>query len=127
MDIARAVLAKSRRGVSTVARTIGIARSSLTAKPKIGKRGRKALPDEQLVGEIRAVIDEQGSYGYRRAWATIRRRRRERDEAGPNHKRVYRVMKAHQLLLARSTGADVDDRRHDGTISVEEKQSALVF
>ncbi|MGZ2478785.1 putative transposase [Sinorhizobium medicae] len=36
----------------------------------------------------------------------------------PNAKRVYRVMKLHNLLLVRHTGA-VDDRLHDGQVAVE--------
>lgn len=104
--------------MSTVARIIGASRSALTAKPQNARRGRKPMPDEPLLREIREVIDERASYGYRRAWAILRRRRRLRGESGPNHKRVYRVMQVHKLLLERGTGKD-DDRRHDGKIAVE--------
>lgn len=120
MDIARAVLAANpRRGVATVARAIGASRSALTSQPKNGKRGRKALPHDELLQEIRKIVDERASYGYRRAWGILRRRRRRRGECGPNHKRVYRVMKTHNLLLERSSGVGID-RRHDGTIAVAE-------
>lgn len=71
------------------------------AQPKNGKRGRKALSQDDLLQEIREIIDERVSYGYRRAWGILRRRRRRRGECGPNHKRVYRVMKANSLLLER--------------------------
>src|SRR5499427_6957279 len=37
----------------------------------------------------------------------------------PNHKRVYRVMKVHGLLLDRHVGGD--ERRHDGRIAVDER------
>lgn len=115
---ARAVLAaNSRRGIATVARAIGASRSALTAQPKNGKRGRKPLDD--LLQEIRGIIDERASYGYRRAWGIFRRRRRERGECGPNHKRVYRVMKGQHLPLERSTGEGID-RHHDGEIAVAE-------
>jgi len=120
VDIARAVLAADpRRGVATVARAIGASRSALTAKPKNGKRGRKAMPSDELLREIREVVDERASYGYRRACGILRRKRRLRGETGPNHKRVYRVMKTNGLLLERSTG-DSAERRHDGTIAVAE-------
>ena len=36
----------------------------------------------------------------------------------PNHKRVYRAMKAHGLLLQRHAGG-VEARRHDGRIAVD--------
>src|SRR5262249_30280784 len=49
-------------------------------------------------------------YGYRRVHALIRRHRRERGEATVNVKRVYRVMKAHGLLLERHTGSHVERR-----------------
>jgi len=35
-----------------------------------------------------------------------------------NHKRVYRVMKAHRLLLQRHAGG-AEERRHDGRIAVD--------
>lgn len=120
MDIARAILAaKSGRGASTVARVIGASRSALMAKPKNGRLGRKPLPQDALLVEIREVIDERASYGYRRAWAMLRRRRRTRGQLGPNHKRVYRVMQANKLLLQRGTGKD-EERRHDSKIAVDE-------
>src|SRR5205085_2274139 len=37
----------------------------------------------------------------------------------PNHKRVYRVMKVHDLLLDRHAGGT--ERRHDGRIAVDER------
>src|SRR5215218_4689817 len=36
----------------------------------------------------------------------------------PNHKRIYRVMKAHGLLLQRHAGG-AEERRHDGRIAVD--------
>lgn len=36
----------------------------------------------------------------------------------PSHKRVYRVMKEHGLLVQRHAGGA--ERRHDGTIAVEQ-------
>ncbi len=120
MDLARAVLAAGpRRKVNTVARALRVSRSALMAKPKNGHRGRPALVDDALLEEIKHIIAEQGSYGYRRTWAILRRERRKRGLPVPNHKRVYRVMKAHELLLQRSTG-NASERRHDGKIAVAE-------
>jgi putative transposase len=39
----------------------------------------------------------------------------------PNHKRVYRVMKVHGLLLDRHAGGV--ERRHDGRIAVDARCS----
>ena len=55
--------------MKTVAEVIGVSRSNLIERmrerPK--KRiGRPPLPDEELVGEIKAVNAELSTYGYRR-------------------------------------------------------------
>lgn len=120
MDLSRAVLAAgSGRNVSTVAQALRVSRSALTAKPKNGRRGRPPLVDDALLHEIKQIIADQGSYGYRRTWAILRRERRKRGLPVPNHKRVYRIMRTHELLLERSTGSP-SDRRHDGKIAVEQ-------
>jgi len=106
--------------MSALARALGVARSNLVCKPKEPKkRGRPPLPHEELVAEMREVIAERPTYGYRRIWARLRRLRRERGQAVPNHKRVYRVAKLHGLLLEPCTGKG-EERRHDGTIAVEQ-------
>jgi hypothetical protein len=46
------------------------------AQPKGGKRGRKAISHDDLLQEIREIVDEQASYGYRRVWGIPRRRGR---------------------------------------------------
>jgi putative transposase len=50
--------------------------------------------------------------------ALMRRRRQQRGGAKVNVKRVYRIMKAHGLLLKRHTGKGVEGR-HDGRIAVD--------
>jgi hypothetical protein len=53
---------------------------------------------------IRRVIDDRGSYGYRRTTALVNRQLVSDGKVPVNHKRVYRVMHPHQLLLERHTG-----------------------
>ena len=53
------------------------------------------------MAEIEAIIAELPTYGYRRVHAIIKRRALATGRKPPNHKRVYRVMKAHGLLLDR--------------------------
>jgi len=48
----------------------------------------------------------------------LRRRREQDGSPAVNVKRVYRVMKAHGLLLTRHSGAGAE-RRHDGRIAVD--------
>jgi transposase InsO family protein len=63
---------------------------------------------------IRKVIDKRGSYGYRRTTALVNRQLVSDGKSPVNHKRVYRVMREHQLLLERHTGKP--RRVHDGVI-----------
>jgi putative transposase len=63
---------------------------------------------------IRKVIDERGSYGYRRTTALVNRQLVSDGKSSANHKRVYRVMREHRLLLERHTGKP--RRIHDGVI-----------
>ncbi|AWI61840.1 putative transposase [Sinorhizobium fredii] len=78
----------------------------------------RRYPDRELVEDIKAVIADTPTYGYRRVHAILRRNARKLGRSWPNAKRVYRVMKLHNLLLVRHTGA-VDDRLHDGQVAVE--------
>jgi putative transposase len=108
--------------VKTVADTLGVARSNLAVQARCERsrrqRGRRPHPEAELVAEIKALIAGQATYGYRRIHALLRRQRRERGGTALNVKRVYRVMKAHGLLLDRHTG-NGEERRHDGRIAVD--------
>ena len=106
--------------MTTVAEVIGVSRSNLMERmrerPK--KRiGRRPLPDGKLVAEIKAVIAELPTYGYRRVHAILKRQALAAGLTPPNHKRVYRVMKVHGLLLDCHAGGV--ERRHDGRIVVD--------
>jgi transposase InsO family protein len=105
-----------------VAEVIGVSRSNLVERlqerPK--KRiGRPPLPDDELVAEIKAVIAELPTYGYRRVHAILKRQALANGCKPPNHKRIYRVMKVRSLLLDRHAGGV--ERRHDGRIAVSER------
>ena len=53
-----------------------------------------------------AVISKLPTYGYRRMHTILWRQARAEGFAAPNHKRVYRVMRHHGLLLQRKRDAD---------------------
>ena len=95
--------------MKAIADALGVARSNLVAQtvaqPTRQRRGRRPQPEAELVAEIKALIAGQPSYGYRRIHALLRGQRREQGGAAVNVKRVYRVMKAHRLLLADSGGS----------------------
>ena len=107
--------------MKSVADVIGVARSNLAERAKHRERklvGRPPQPDADLVAEIKAVIADLPTYGYRRVHAILRRRALVDGRPPPNHKRVYGAMKRHGLLLQRhASGAE---RRHDGRIAVAE-------
>ena len=106
--------------MKAIADILGVARSNLAGKAKVApcRRGRPPQPEAELLAEIKQLIACQPTYGYRRVHALIRRRRRDEGGAPANVKRVYRVMKAHSLLLQRHTG-DGAERRHDGRVAVD--------
>jgi putative transposase len=111
--------------VSTVADVVGVSRPHLSAmrQPRErGRRGRPPLPDAELVSEIRALIADLPTYGYRRVHALLRRQAEKDGRAAPNAKRVYRVMKLHGLLLQRHSGRG-EERRHDGRIAVDTRNT----
>jgi len=87
--------------MKTVAEVIGVSRSNLTERlqerPQ-SRIGRPPLPDGELVAQIKVLIGELPTYGYRRVHAILKRRWRLKPA---NYKRIYRVMKAHCLLLDR--------------------------
>lgn len=107
--------------MKTVCEVIGVARSNVIerlAPHPAGKRGRPPVPEEALVAEIKAIIGSLPTYGYRRVWAILRRNALAEGRKPVNHKRVYRVMRANNLLLQRHAGG-ADERRHDGRIAVD--------
>jgi putative transposase len=107
--------------MSAVCSTLEVARSNI-AEQAAGRpskrRGRPPRPDKDLVEAIKAIIGSLPTYGYRRVHALLVRQAREQGQPPPNHKRVYRVMKAHGLLLQRHAGGP-EQRRHDGRVAVD--------
>ena len=103
--------------MKAVTDTLGVARSNLVERLK-GSRAKRGPQirngDLELAAEIRRLVDQRPTYGYRRITALLKR-------APPlggaiNHKRVYRLMKQHGLLLARHTGRR-RQQVHDGKVA----------
>ena len=98
---------------------LGVARSAAAKRRLRGSDcgdGRQSgqASDLQLVEQLRSCIEHLPSYGYRRAWALLRRERARQGLPAVNHKRVYRVMKTNGLLLQRRAPVARPQRRHDG-------------
>jgi putative transposase len=119
---AAAVAAEGRFPMKTVAEVIGVTRSNLAKRlQQVAQKrtGRPPLPDEELLALIKAVIAELPTYGYRRVHAILKRQAMAAGLKPANHKRIYRVMKIHGLLLDRHAGDS--ERRHDGRVAVDER------
>ena len=84
------------------------------AKPKRGSQDRPG--DLELSADMRRLVDQRPTYGYRRIAALLKRERRSDGLTPVNAKRVYRLMKKHGLLLERHTGRR-RPREHDGQIA----------
>jgi len=116
------------RAVKQVCDVLGVARSNVSvklARPADWQDGRSArkTDDAGLVDEIRLLIADLPSYGYRRVWGMLRCERESRHEAPVNAKRVYRVMRVHDLLLhswAATTGGHSGDVVRDVMLAAVE-------
>lgn len=88
-----------------VASTLSVARSNLYERPQDPpeKRGPYTLIEDcELLPMIIEIVDERPTYGYRRVCAVLNRKLREQNQQSVNHKRVYRLMRLHGLLLTRA-------------------------
>jgi putative transposase len=100
--------------VSSIARALGVSRPHLSSSRRqvsAPRKPRTRRDDEETLARIRSVTDEKATYGYRRVAGRLRARG---DGPPVNHKRCYRLMKQHGLLLPRYTGKK--GRVHDGKV-----------
>lgn len=111
--------------MKVVAETLGVSRSNLHdrlrhdqlrpgAKPR--RRYHKAQ-DAAVLPLLRGLVDQRPTYGYRRITALLNRARALQGALPVNHKRVYRIMRDHALLLEKHT-AQRPGRIHDGKVVV---------
>lgn len=104
--------------MSVVAEAIGVSRSNLhdrlggSAKPR---RGYHKAQDAAVLPRIRRLLAERPTYGYRRVTALLNRELTAAGLERINHKRVYRIMARHGLLLARNR-RQRPERVHDGKV-----------
>ena len=115
MALGRRLLQQGVWAVKRIAQALGISRPHLSAnrqeRASSTPRASYVKDDNVLLERIRALVSERPTYGYRRVTALLNR---QGNEPRVNHKRVYRVMKASGLLLAKYTGGI--ERRHIGEV-----------
>jgi putative transposase len=74
--------------------------------------------DAILVEAVRVEIMALPTYGYLKAGALVNRTCAMTGVQIVNHKRFYRVMKAHSLLLMKAPKRPDSGRTHDGVVAV---------
>ena len=106
--------------MKAVAETLGVARSNLvdrlSGRTKPRRRYHKAQ-DAAVLSLITSLVGARPTYGYRRITAIMNRQLRSQGLAPVNHKRVYRIMQAHNLLLGRKY-TQRPEHVHDGKVIV---------
>ena len=104
--------------MSAIARTLGVSRSNLierASKPSKPRGPYRKADDVALLAELRPIIDQRPTYGYRRVTALLNRQRRKEGKPTVNTKRVLRVMRQHGLTLQKHTALR-PTRTHDGVV-----------
>ncbi|WP_103190375.1 IS3 family transposase [Klebsiella pneumoniae] len=124
MDSARALVAKGR-GIALVSRTMGVSRAQLSLRIKRSAdwqdrrcHRRNDDADAEILSAILDIISDMPSYGYRRVWGILRKRRCAEELPPVNAKRLYRIMHEHQMLLHDKSARP--KREHKGKIAVVE-------
>ena len=90
--------------MKVVAETVDVARLNLIDRLKGTTKSRRChhkAEDAELMPRIATLVTAWPTYGYRRITAILNRQLRLEGPAPCIHKRVYRFMQAHNLLLAR--------------------------
>lgn len=106
--------------MKVVAETLGVARSNLIDRLKGSSKPRRRYhkaQDAAVVPLVTALVAARPTYGYRRIGAVLNRQLRSEGLAPVNHKRVYRIMQANSLLLARKY-TERPEHSHDGKVIV---------
>jgi transposase InsO family protein len=106
--------------MKTIAETLGVARSNLYDRLEgtTHSRGRyHRRGDAELLARITRLVTARSTYGYRRITAVLNRELKAEALPPANHKRVYRLMQMHQMLLARRY-TERPDHIHDGKVVV---------
>ena len=70
--------------------------------------------DKLLLGQIKNILHERPTYGYRRVTAVLNAKHRQANLPQVNHKKIYRIMRENQLLLKRHSSRSL--RVHDSKV-----------
>lgn len=106
-----------------ISEATGVSRSQLMVRVQEEKPPKKRTrynkgEDQALLPLIVAIMHDRPTYGYRRMCALLNRELVKQGKETVNHKRVYRIMKLNNLLLARYTGLAAA-KAHNGRVSTD--------
>lgn len=82
---------------------------------KTDKKQQTIREESDVLEAILRVVDKKMTYGYRRVHAVVNQRRITDGLPPVNHKRIYRLMKEHHLLLPKY-GRIKSSRTHTGKV-----------
>jgi putative transposase len=102
--------------------TLGVSRSHLrqsfcktVGEPRKPRGKAPAVPDAGVLQLLHELVEARPSYGYRRACAVVNRKLSVQGKPRVNHKRIYRLMSDHKLLLPKFVGFQ-PKRKHEGQV-----------
>nr|WP_205299071.1 IS3 family transposase [Pantoea communis] len=118
VDIAHAIAATGRYPLIRIAEVLCVSRANLYERLLKKRQQRPARyskdDDARLLPLIRQICSERATNGYRRVTAHLNRALKEQNWR-VNPKRIYRIMQANNLLLAKS-GHRKPERSHTGNV-----------
>lgn len=94
-----------------ICRTLAIGRATAYRKEQVRPRRYRCREDEVVLTQLKLMLRERGSYGYRRAHRIVNRA----FGTDYNHKRIQRVMRLYGLALP-VRGPRRRGRRHEGQV-----------
>lgn len=97
-----------------ISEALQVSRANLSSKKK-GRPKRYRKEDTQLVEQVKEVLEERPTYGYRRVAAKINHSLKSKKDPLVNHKRIYRIMKEYKLLLKKPRSQE--KRAHTGKVA----------
>ena len=101
---------------------MSVSRSNLYERPtelQVKRGSYTKLADVDLLAVIVKIVDQRPTYGYRRVTALVNRELKDNNMSPVNHKRIYRLMRLHGLLLTRIPHPR-ETRQHTGKIITAE-------
>jgi len=101
-----------------ISKVLGVARSNLATKSKSRPKRYSKNQDKELVIKIKGILATRSTYGYRRVTALINHDLKSKGDPLVNHKRIYRIMRDHKLLLRKPHSKP--KRAHTGKIETIE-------